>query len=35
MNALHSAAQSNSVCIVDHLIQDLYLEDLGQPDEVC
>ena len=35
MNALHSAAQSNGVRIMDHLIQDLDLEDLDQPDEVC
>ncbi|KAI4540083.1 hypothetical protein MG293_009124 [Ovis ammon polii] len=35
MNAAHSAAQSNSVRIVDRLTQDRYPHDLGQPDEVC
>lgn len=35
MNALHFAAQSNSVRIVEYLIQDLHLRDLDQPDEVC
>lgn len=35
MNALHFAAQSNNVRIVEYLIQDLHLKDLGQPDKVC
>lgn len=35
MNALHFAAQSNHVRIVEYLIQDLHLKDLNQPDEVC
>lgn len=34
MNALHFAAQSNNVRIVEYLIQDLHLKDLDQPDEV-
>ncbi|XP_049722022.1 ankyrin repeat and death domain-containing protein 1B isoform X9 [Elephas maximus indicus] len=33
MNALHFAAQSNSVRIAEYLIQDLHLKDLNQPDE--
>ncbi|KAL4822622.1 hypothetical protein H8958_008933 [Nasalis larvatus] len=33
MNALHFAAQSNHVHIVEYLIQDLHLKDLNQPDE--
>ncbi|KAB1281652.1 Ankyrin repeat and death domain-containing protein 1B [Camelus dromedarius] len=33
MNALHFAAQSNGVRIVEYLIQDLHLKDLNQPDE--
>ncbi|XP_011851870.1 PREDICTED: LOW QUALITY PROTEIN: ankyrin repeat and death domain-containing protein 1B [Mandrillus leucophaeus] len=33
MNALHFAAQSNHVRIVEYLIQDLHLKDLNQPDE--
>uniref|UniRef100_A0A8D2H788 Ankyrin repeat and death domain containing 1B n=1 Tax=Urocitellus parryii TaxID=9999 RepID=A0A8D2H788_UROPR len=33
MNALHFAAQSNNVHIVEYLIQDLHLKDLNQPDE--
>ncbi|KAM9714990.1 LOW QUALITY PROTEIN: ankyrin repeat and death domain-containing protein 1B [Dama dama] len=33
VNALHFVAQSDNMHIVDHLIQDLYLEDLDQPDE--
>ncbi|KAK1345178.1 hypothetical protein QTO34_013888 [Cnephaeus nilssonii] len=35
MKALHFAAQSNNVHIVEYLIQDLHLKDLDQPDEVC
>ncbi|OWK09951.1 hypothetical protein Celaphus_00006655, partial [Cervus elaphus hippelaphus] len=35
VNALHFVAQSDNMHIVDHLIQDLYLEDLDQPDELC
>jgi hypothetical protein len=35
MNALHFAAQSNNVNIVEYLIKDLHLKDLNQPDEVC
>lgn len=35
MNALHFAAQNNNLHIVDYLIQDLHLQDLNQPDEVC
>lgn len=35
MNALHFAAQSNNVRIVEYLIQDLHLKELDQPDEVC
>ncbi|KAF4016977.1 hypothetical protein G4228_008706 [Cervus hanglu yarkandensis] len=34
VNALHFVAQSDNMHIVDHLIQDLYLEDLDQPDEI-
>lgn len=34
MNALHFAAQSNHVRIVEYLIQDLHLKDLNQPDEI-
>ncbi|KAL6062302.1 hypothetical protein STEG23_002024 [Scotinomys teguina] len=34
MNALHFAAQNNSLHIVDYLIRDLHLQDLNQPDEV-
>uniref|UniRef100_A0A8C5YKA8 Ankyrin repeat and death domain containing 1B n=1 Tax=Marmota marmota marmota TaxID=9994 RepID=A0A8C5YKA8_MARMA len=33
MNALHFAAQSNNMHIVEYLIQDLHLKDLNQPDE--
>ncbi|KAM9103913.1 LOW QUALITY PROTEIN: ankyrin repeat and death domain-containing protein 1B [Megaptera novaeangliae] len=33
MNALHFGAQSNNVCVVEYLIQDLHLRDLDQPDE--
>ncbi|XP_058512258.1 ankyrin repeat and death domain-containing protein 1B isoform X5 [Ochotona princeps] len=33
MNALHFAAQSNNVLVVDYLIQDLHLTDLNQADE--
>ncbi|XP_045427533.1 ankyrin repeat and death domain-containing protein 1B [Pipistrellus kuhlii] len=33
MKALPFAAQSNNVRIVGHLIQDLHLKDLNQPDE--
>jgi len=35
MNALHLAAQNNNLHIVDYLIQDLHLQDLNQPNEVC
>ena len=35
MNALHFAAQNNNLHIVDYLIQDLHLQDLNQPNEVC
>lgn len=35
MNALHFAAQSNNVLVVDYLIQDLHLTDLNQADKVC
>lgn len=35
MNALHFAAQNNNLLIVDYLIQDLHLQDLNQPNEVC
>lgn len=35
MNALHFAAQNNNPHIVDYLIQDLHLQDLNQPNEVC
>ncbi|KAJ8781906.1 hypothetical protein J1605_006327 [Eschrichtius robustus] len=34
MNALHFGAQSNNVCVVEYLIQDLHLRDLDQPDEL-
>ncbi|NXS61765.1 AKD1B protein, partial [Brachypteracias leptosomus] len=32
MNALHFAAQNNSVKIVDYFLQDLHLSDLNKPD---
>ncbi|XP_035409499.1 ankyrin repeat and death domain-containing protein 1B [Cygnus atratus] len=32
MNALHFAAQNNSVKIVDYFLQDLHLTDLNKPD---
>lgn len=35
MNALHFAAQNNNLHMVDYLIQDLHLQDLNQPNEVC
>ena len=35
VSALHLAAQSNNVHIVEYLIQDLLLKGLDQPDEVC
>lgn len=34
MNALHFAAQNNSVKIVDYFLQDLHLTDLNKPDGV-
>lgn len=34
MNALHFAAQSNSIKIVDYFLQDLHLKDLNKPDAV-
>ncbi|KAF3821768.1 hypothetical protein GH733_009810, partial [Mirounga leonina] len=33
MNALHFAAQSNNVRIVEYLLQNLHLKDLDQPDK--
>ncbi|CAO2592902.1 Ankyrin repeat and death domain-containing protein 1B [Lemmus lemmus] len=35
INALHFAAQNNNLHTVDYLIQDLHLQDLNQPNEVC
>lgn len=34
MNALHFAAQNNSVKIIDYFLQDLHLTDLNKPDGV-